>query len=146
MNLPSSDVLCKVLLNAEKSITPLKIKKDYLPILQAILPEIYGSKEDLLESTTISNSLSSSSPLVLLSGGLGSCASLWRVLTYGRDPSIVFVENLFQANLELKRRNCVANIMLESRTCTGNPLIDMTTNKSWLSSLSSPTDAKKLSR
>ena len=117
MEIPSSTLLCKVLLKAENSETPLKIKPSYLPILQAILPHIYGESTIECDNNNISNSLNSSSPLVLLSGGLGSTICLWRVLTYGRDPSIVFVENLFNNTLETKRRNCIANIMVFKSIC-----------------------------
>jgi hypothetical protein len=146
MQIPNSKVLCSVLSKAEQSKTRLNIKADFLPILQSVLPDIYGNPTFPAHDTIQTQFPPDKDIVILLSGGLGSCASLWRLLSSGRDPSIVFIEGLFQKPIELKRRECIKNIMLEGRSSTGTPLMDMDTHTTWLSTLKAPKEAKLLSR
>jgi len=146
IQLPSAKVLCNVLLQAENSKDKLKIKEAFLPILQAVLPNIYGDFQVAEYDCLLESFPNNKECVVLCSGGLGSTTSLWRVISSSRDPRIFFVEDLFERELELNRRECIKTIAIESKSSTGYQFIDEQSKKTWINSITIPPSAKNLSR
>jgi hypothetical protein len=67
----------------------------------------------------------------MCSGGLGSIAALWNIISWGRDASILFVEDLFGGELEKVRVNCIKKTMLEARADGGKPLASDPPFQTW---------------
>lgn len=142
--LPSGQALKEVLGQAENSATPLKIKSAFRPLLQSILPEKYGNYVPGLKSTVVRNIESlSNKVIVMLSGGLGSTTSLWKVLKSELDFEICHVEGMYDKDLDIRRRKLVARILYDGRRSDGYPL---TMNKNIFFSLNAPNGSHKLSR
>jgi hypothetical protein len=85
----------------------------------------------------------------MLSGGLGSTASLWRILTSGKECKILFAENMFSKNLETTRRKFIKDLMLDGKASNGVPLATGSKEegyKTWISSLATPRGSNILPR
>lgn len=88
--------------------------------------------------------------LLLCSGGLGSVASLWKILANGRDVSILFYENVFKDvdpfNVESNRQNCIEKIAFEARSSSGEPLANSDSFESWITTAQVPKNISSLCR
>jgi hypothetical protein len=149
--LPSSCNVCNILIKAGKTKEPLSdLKGVPVEILSAVYPDIYKSefKEEKPENVTYS--LPFGSELVLMaSGGLGSTASLWKILSSGRDCKVLFVEGMYDKLLESTRKKFIKELMTEGRGNNGNPLADGSIEEglqTWLDSVIAPVNAHLLPR
>lgn len=145
VQLPTAKVLCSVLAKAEASPTKLGIKSTFLPILQAILPNIYGTATSKPFDSIISKIPSNKNAIVMCSGGLGSVSALWRMLSLSQNLRIYHLEGTCDQDLEMTKRECVKSIALDARSCKGFPLVD-DNYKTWIRSLKVPENTKNLSR
>lgn len=69
--------------------------------------------------------------LVLLSGGLGSAASLWWTIKQGYTPWVLFVDN-FTPEANLREREAVKRLVLGTRNQDGLPLCGPNSDPRWI--------------
>jgi hypothetical protein len=146
--LPPPQILCDILVKIENDGTKNhKTDKDcLLQIFKCLKPNLYGKFVRKGESTVLDSFPEDKDLFVMLSGGLGSTNSLWRVLNSMRDPSIVYVEGLFPPDIDSSRKKCVKTLAIEARSSTGGPLASGPPWKTWLTTYKAPRGAEKLSR
>lgn len=124
------------------------VSAELKPLISLIWPEKF-------EVSLISNSGSvmdkipfGADLLVMFSGGVGSTAALWNVISRGRDASVLFVEGGYPAVIEKTRGLCIKKVMLEARGDCGKPLTSDQESgyQTWLSSFRGPKGMSRLCR
>lgn len=154
--LPSSRIICDALIKASQSNQPLPNLQDVmLNILVSVYPEKYTPSKALEISNVekpenISHTLPFGTNLVvMLSGGLGSTASLWKTISSGRDCKMLFVEGVYSKTLENVKKKFLRELATDARGNNGQPLADGSVEQgfqSWLDSLVAPKTAHLLCR
>lgn len=143
---PSSRGLCNVLSRAE-SDNPPRIRGIFLPLLNSIRPKVYQIEQQRVDKVIVGEEIPRDNRLILLiSGGIGSVSVLWRLLIGEYEFQPIFVEGLFERELELVRKECIKRVFLESRKETGFPMVDPVTKRIVLKSIIAPDGASILSR
>lgn len=143
---PSTEKLLSLFSAVLNGLRP-KVEPEISTILSAVFPNTYRPNEEVvtLSQPVIQQLPEDKDLLVLLSGGAGSLASLWRVLSSGREPSVLFVEGCHDGFLEKTRRSCVETVMAEGRNHRGGPLATPDL-KTWLTAVEAPDGMSKLPR
>jgi hypothetical protein len=149
--LPSSSVVCDVLLKAANSITPItNLHGVPVEVLAAVYPEKYQTNIPDEKPDNVSLSLPFGHDLLLLtSGGIGSTASLWKIISSGRDCKLFFAEGLYSKALENVKKKFIKELVTETRGNNGQPLADGSIDsgfQTWLDSSMAPKNAHLLCR
>jgi hypothetical protein len=142
-------VLCEVLLKAQRSDGLLSAKEmQGVPaeLLQSVFPDKYGRLK-VPETFRIANDVNATEQnVVLFSGGFGSGATLWKLVTRNATKTAVFLENMFPKPVDDARSECVKYVMTLARGTDGSLLVTGNPPQTMLSTAPAPKDAHLLPR
>lgn len=148
--LPSAQTLCDILIKASETL-PLDLKNVPLELISAVYPEKYAhlvkpiETDDSREQTVFNELPYDTDFVAMFSGGIGSTAALWKLVTSGRDFTLMYIEKMFYPEVEAARTVYVKDMVLEGKLSNGHPF-QREGNVSLLDSCEAPRNAHLLTR